>query len=114
MRQNEVVWQNDKLFVDLLNKVRVRNIDDGVEKLLKTRFKHVSDYNYPKHALHLYAENEPAMKRNDAVLNDFLGELYTIEAPDKIPDNCKYTLTTIQDAQNQKQTNTGGLAKLLN
>ena len=77
------------------------------------RFKHVSDYNYRKHALHIYTENEPARKRNDAVLNDFPGELYTIEAPDKIPDNCKYTLTTIQDAQNQKQTNTGGLAKLL-
>ena len=75
------------------------------------RFKHVSDYNYPKHALHIYAENEPTMKRNDAVLNDAV--LYTIEAPDKIPENCKYTLTTIQDAQNQKQTNTGGLAKLL-
>ena len=31
----EVVRQNDKLFVDLLNKVRVGNIDDDVEKLLK-------------------------------------------------------------------------------
>ena len=37
----------------------------------------------------------------------------TTEAGDKIPDNCKYPLTTIQAAQNQKQTNTGGLAKLL-
>ena len=31
----EVVRQNDKLFVDLLNKVRVGNLDDDVEKLLK-------------------------------------------------------------------------------
>ena len=37
-----------------------------------------------------------------------LGELYTIEANGKIPGNCKYPL-----AQNQMQTNTGGLAKLL-
>ena len=49
------------------------------------------------------------MKRNKAVLND----LCTIEANDKFPDNCKYSLTTIQAAQNQKQTNTEGLAKLL-
>ena len=27
---------------------------------------------YPKDALHLYAENEPAVKRNEAVLNDVL------------------------------------------
>ena len=31
----EVVGQNDKLFIDLLNKVRVGNIDDDVENLLK-------------------------------------------------------------------------------
>ena len=53
------------------------------------------------------------MKRNDVVLNDLLGELYTIEADDKIPDNCKYPVATIQAAQDQKQTNAGGLAKLL-
>ena len=37
---SEVLRQNDKLFVDLLNKVRVGNIDGDVEKLLKTRFMH--------------------------------------------------------------------------
>ena len=34
----EVVRQNDKLFIDLLNKVRVGNIDDDVENLRKARF----------------------------------------------------------------------------
>ena len=53
------------------------------------------------------------MKRNDVVLNDLPCELYTVEADDKIPDNCKYPLATIQVAHDQKQTNTGGLAKLL-
>ena len=28
----------------------------------------------------MYADNEPAMKRNEVVLNDLAGELYTIEA----------------------------------
>ena len=42
------------------------------------------------------------------------GQLYTIEANDKILDYCKYPLTLIQSAQSQKQTNTRGLAKLLN
>ena len=53
------------------------------------------------------------MKRNEAVLTELPGELYTIEANVKIPDNCKYPLALIQAAQNQKQTNTGGLPKLL-
>ena len=65
----EVVRQNDKLFIDLLNKVRIGNIDDDVENLLKARFMCESDENYPKDAVHIYAENEAAMKMNEAVLN---------------------------------------------
>ena len=61
----------------------------------------------------MFAENKPAMKQNEAVLNDLPGELYTIEANDKIPDNCKYPLATIQAAQNHGKTNTEGLAKML-
>ena len=37
---DKVVRQNDKLFMDLLNKVPVLNINDDVEKLLKERFIH--------------------------------------------------------------------------
>ena len=44
----KVVMQNDKLFIDLLNKARVGNIDDDVEKLLKARFIHEYGENYPK------------------------------------------------------------------
>ena len=71
----EVVRQNDQLSIDLLNKVRVRNTD----------------------TLHMYAENEPTVKRNEAVLNNLPGELYT-EADDKISDNCKYPLALIEAA----------------
>ena len=31
----------------------------------------------------MYAENEPAMKRKEAVLNHLPGELYTVDANDK-------------------------------
>ena len=48
----EVVKQNDKLFFDLLNKVRVANIDDNV---LKARFICESDEDHQKYALHMYA-----------------------------------------------------------
>ena len=46
----------------------------------------------------MHGENEPAMKRDDAALNDLPGKLYTIEADDKVPDNCKYPLATIEAA----------------
>ena len=46
------------------------------------------------------------MKRNDAVLNDLPSKLCTLEADNKIQDNFKYPLATIQAAENQnKQTN---------
>ena len=104
----EAVKKIDKLFIDLFNKVGVDNIDDNVENLLKARFKHESSENYPKDAMHMYAVNEPAMKRNEAVLNDWPSELYTIEANDTIPDNCIYPLATLEGTQNL-----GGLDKLL-
>ena len=63
--------------------------------------------------MHIYEENEPAVKGNKAVLKELFSEHYAIEANGKIPDNCKYLLALIQAAQNQKKTNTGGLAKLL-
>ena len=81
----KVVRQNDKLFMDLLNKVRKKN----VENLLKARFIRESDESYSKDTLHMLSENEPAVKRNEAVLNDVPGQLYTIEAYSKIQDNCK-------------------------
>ena len=41
----EVIRQNDKLFVELFYKFRVRNIDEDLEELLKLRF--IGEY-YPK------------------------------------------------------------------
>ena len=65
----EAVRQNDKPFIDMLNKVG--NVDDDVEQLLRARFVCDSDENYyPKDALHKYAENEPAIGRNEAVLSN--------------------------------------------
>ena len=50
------------MYTDLLNKVWVGNIDDDVEKLLKVRFIYEYDDNYPEEALHMFAENESAIK----------------------------------------------------
>ena len=75
----EVVIQS-KLFIDLCNKVRFGNNDDDVENLIKARLIWEPDENYSKGVLHKYVENEPAIKRNEAVLNELSGERYTTEA----------------------------------
>ena len=100
--------------MDVLNNFRVGKIDDDVQELLKAIFINKSDKNYPKEAFQIYAENERAMKKNTFVLNDLRDELYTIIVTDKVPDNCKYQMTLMQAAQNQKETITGDLAILLN
>ena len=86
----------------MLNKVQIGNINDNIENLLKPRFICESDKNYPKVPWHMYAKNKPAMKRNEAVLNELPDELYIIEANDKIPDNCKYPLLRIKSKQTQE------------
>ena len=100
--------------MDVLKNFRVGKIDDDVQELLKARFINESDKNYPKEALQICAENERAMKKNTFVLNDLRDELYTIIVTDKVSDNCKYQMTLMQAAQNQKETITGDLAILLN
>ena len=69
---------------------------------ITTRFLHESDESYPKDAFHIYAENEPAVKQNEAVQNYIPGDFCIIEANGKFPDNCKYPLATMQAAQNLK------------
>ena len=99
----EVVRQNDKLFIGLLNNVPVGNVDDHVENLLIARFICEPDRNFSKDALHMYGENKTAMRKNESVLNELSGKRYTIEANEKTLDNCKYPLTLMQHAQNPKQ-----------
>ena len=51
-------------------------------------------------------------EKNKVVLYDLLGVPHATESNDKLSGNYKYPLTENQGAQNQKQTNTGVLAKL--
>ena len=88
----------------MVSEVRVDNVDDDAEKLLKARFTHDSDKNYLKDGLHIFAENKLVVNKLS-----FTWQKLMI----KIPDNCKYPLEAIHAAQNQKQTNIGDLTKLL-
>ena len=96
--------------IQLLNKVRVGNIDTDAETLLKSRFIQSTDPDYPFDALHIFAENVPAKDYNDMMLSKIKKPLVSIQALDKLPKNCKVSNSDMQSAQNRKQSESGGLA----
>ena len=63
------------IFVDLLNNVRVANLTDENEKLLRSRFISKHCPNYPIAALHLFAENKPVLEHNQVMLEQLEGRV---------------------------------------
>ena len=73
----EVMRQRgDAKFIELLNKIRVGNID--VQKQISERFIEESYINYPENALHMYAESYPTVKHNRKILDTLSCKTYTI------------------------------------
>ena len=108
----EIMRQKDDLiFINLLNKVRVGNVDENVENVLRSRFVNKDNPLYPIEALHIFAENSPAKVHNETMLNNLPTTLISIEAEDDIPRNCRSA--DIMEAKNRRQSETGGLALLL-
>ena len=99
--------QGDNVFIDLLNNVRVSNLTSNDENLLKSRFISEDIVDYPKEALHLYAENKPAAEYNENMLANLDGTAFTINSIDDLPQNVPPRV--IEEAQNRKHTETGGL-----
>ena len=109
----EVMRQKDDLdFIQLLNKIRVGNVDEDVENKLKSRFIEKTNKVFRHDKLHRFAENEFVNRHNKQFLECLSGDTFKIDAIDAIPVNCDSNESLIQAAQNQKLTNTGGLAKL--
>ena len=79
-----------KVFIDLVNKVWVSNVYNDLES-------------YSKDVLHMYTEKKADMKRNKVFLKYLHGELCTIEATLKVPDNWKYPSALIEVAQKKKK-----------
>ena len=81
--------------------------------IIQSRFIDSEDSNYPKQALHIFAENAPVSTYNDTMLNQLAGLPTEIEAIDIAPSNCGFTESDIIVAQNCKPSDTGGLVKCL-
>ena len=108
MRQKE-----DKFFIDVLNKIRVGNVNVDIVKVLKSRFVNLDDHNYQEQALHIFAENGHVSTHNLMMLNKLPDDLVAIHAIDTIPANSGFVQSQILAAQNRKQSESGGLARLL-
>ena len=103
--------QDDEIFVNVLNKKWVGEIDQNVEDVIKLRFNNKNDTFYPGNIFHIFAENSPVKRHNDNQLKHISGQLITIPAKDQVPKNSK--ISDIREAQNRKQSETGGLASLI-
>ena len=92
----EVMRQRgDTKFIDLLNKIRVGNVDENAQKLIRERFIEESDTNYRENALHVFAKNYATVKHNRKMLDKFPDKMYN-------PADCKYLETLISLSQNKK------------
>ena len=70
--------QDDKMSVNMLNKIRVGEIDQNVEDVIKLLFIDKNDPCYPGNILHIFAENAPVKRHNDNHLKHIPGQLITI------------------------------------
>ena len=76
----EVMRQSGDLdFISFLNKIQVGIVDYEGEKILLSRFIAKDNPAYPKHALHMFAENKPSVDYNELMLNEIL-EVISINA----------------------------------
>ena len=109
----EIMHQrDDRSFTDILNRVRIGNLDENdIEQLLKRRIEK-SDENYPCDVLHIWAENKPAAEYNQQMLMSLDSPLVTLVAQDEYPP--KASEQDIQKVLCKCWNETGGLDHIIN
>ena len=108
----EVMRQRgDQVFIDILNHIRVGIIDENDMAILKQRIINEDHPDYPKDAIHLWAENKPVDDHNRMKLNELPGEEIEVDAKNKYPDNTKPS--KMREVETRGQMKTGGLAQKL-
>ena len=85
------------MFLNLLNKIRVGQIDQNTEHDIKSRFIDKDDASYPSNVLHIFAENVPVKRHNENRLKNIPGKLITIPAKDEALKNSK--ISDVREAQ---------------
>ena len=77
--------RGDKHFIKLLNKVRVSDVDDEIERKLKSRITCRRDLHHPNYVLYVFAENVPVSNPNKSISDQINFLPITIDAINPIP-----------------------------
>ncbi|XP_066927647.1 ATP-dependent DNA helicase pif1-like [Clytia hemisphaerica] len=105
----EVMRQRgDQVFIDILNNIRIGVVDENNIDILKERIVNKDHPEYPKDAVHLWAENQPVHDHNMLKLSELPGEEVKVDSIDKFPD--KISPEDKANALKRSQMQTGGLA----
>ena len=106
--------RNDNTFAELLNNVRVKTPveNSNEDKLLSARAisSDTSKDKYPCNVIHTYAKNKFVAERNNIMLDELPGELYSCVAQDSVKDRNTQTFDIPMPDDPQK---TGRLLKIL-
>ncbi|XP_057302735.1 ATP-dependent DNA helicase PIF1-like [Hydractinia symbiolongicarpus] len=103
--------RGDQCLIKLLNNIRVGNLEKQHEDLLNSKFIFQNNPNYPKDAIHIFAENQPASEHNKKMLNSTASDEINIEDIDKITENIPVSM--VQKIHSRTQIETSGLAQNL-
>ena len=89
-----------RLFIDLLNKIAVDNVDQSCEDMLKSCFMQKHDLKYPLYACHILAVNVPSQEHDSFKLKNIPNKLFSIPAKVQILEHC--SISDLSETQNQK------------
>ncbi|XP_066934413.1 uncharacterized protein [Clytia hemisphaerica] len=108
---DEIMRQKDDSdFIDLLNNVRVGELNNNDESMIKSRLISREQPDYPIESLHLFAENASVHLHNIQRLDTLPSETIHVEAMDVYPRD--FTESQITKVKNLPLNDTGGLSVL--
>lgn len=99
--------KDDKIFTDLLNRLRVGSQTDEDIQLIQSGLINSSDPNYPHDVLHIWAENNPVNQYNNMRLQEINKRLFYLRATDQYPANVSEQ--EIDNLLGKQRSETGGL-----
>ena len=99
--------KDDRIFVELLNRIRIGQCSDEDVQLLRSREISQDSADYPSDALHVWCENGPADTHNASKLTQLNTPEVVSVAQDKFPPNIKQR--DIDRVLSQSRSKTGGL-----
>ncbi|XP_066934014.1 ATP-dependent DNA helicase PIF1-like [Clytia hemisphaerica] len=102
--------KDDSGFIDLLNNVRVGELNSNDESMIRSRLITRGHPDYPIDSLHLFAENASVHLHNIQRLDTLPSETINVEAMDVYPRD--FTESQITKVKNLPLNDTGGLSVL--